>query len=94
MGLALWFVWFWFSRKFTYLFVSGLWAFSGIICLAGSPGRPHPPEAYGVLWLLGTLALIPLMLWYTKYNISVFLRMTARVTRQTLSCAAREWDNA
>jgi hypothetical protein len=92
MGTALWFVWFWFSRKFTYLAILGLWIFSGLACLVGGPGRPNPPAIYSLFWALETIALIPLVLLYTRYNVAVFIRMTGRATRQAASFTVRELD--
>ena len=89
---ALWFVWFWFSRKFTYLAILGLWIFSGLACLVGGPGRPNPPAIYILFWVLETIVLIPLVLLYTRYNVAVFIRMTGRATRQAASFAATELD--
>ncbi|WP_114944806.1 hypothetical protein [Microvirga calopogonii] len=91
MGTVLWFLWFLISRKVTYLTIFGLWAFSGLFCLVGAPGWPTPPDIWVLYWLLGTFAMIPALIWYTRYNIAVFVRMTARGSRQAAGFIETEW---
>lgn len=76
MGTVLWLIWFFISRKVAYLAAFGVWAFTGLLCLVGGPGRSTPPDLWALYWLLGTVAAIPLMLWYTLYNIKIFIRKT------------------
>jgi hypothetical protein len=87
-------LWFAASRWATYLSLCGIWIFSGLFCLVGGPGRPSPPDAYALLWLLGTIAAVPLVLVYTRYNLKVLVRLTARAAQDAGSLIKSEWDKA
>ncbi|WP_114947651.1 hypothetical protein [Microvirga calopogonii] len=90
MRTALWLIWFFVSRKIAYLMIFGVWLFAGILCLVGGPGRPAPPDIWALYWLLGTIALIPLVIWYTIYNIGIFIRKVRQGSIQLVQFAHRE----
>lgn len=91
MGNMLWFVWFFVSRKVVCLSILGIWIFTGLYCLVGLPGRPKPPASWAVYWVLGTAAAIPIVVWYTFYNIRVFVRKTGQSTRRVARVLETEW---
>ena len=90
MGTVLWLIWFFISRKVAYLGILGVWLFAGLRCLVGGPGRPNPPDLWALYWLLGTIALIPLVLWYTVYNVRIFIRKTKLGSIQLYEFLQRE----
>jgi hypothetical protein len=65
--------------------ILGIWMFSGLFCLVGGPGRPPPPDIWTLYWLLGTVALIPLVIWYTVYNVRVFIRRMSHGSQQLVT---------
>lgn len=90
MGTVLWLFWFFVSRKVTYLTILGVWLFAGLRCLVGGPGQPNPPDLRALYWLLGTITLIPLVFWYTVYNIRIFIRKTKLGSIQLIKLMQRE----
>jgi hypothetical protein len=93
MGTVLWLIWFFISRKVAYLTICGAWMFTGLLCLVGGPGRPTPPDLWALYWLLGTIALIPLVVWYTVYNIRIFIRKIGLGSVQLIEFVQKESRN-
>jgi hypothetical protein len=67
-----------------------VWLFAGILCLVGGLGRPAPPHIWALYWLLGTIALIPLVIGYTVYNIVLFIRKTGQGSIQLVEFVHKE----
>ena len=91
MGNLIWFIWFFISRKVAYLSIFGIWLFSGLRCLVGGSGSASPPDIWALYWAIGTLALIPALIWYTRYNVAVFIQRASRGSLQAAEFIQAEW---
>jgi len=87
-------VWFAISRAAAYFTLFGVWLFSGLFCLVGGPGRPTPTDSWAIAWILGTIALVPIIIIFTKWNLAILIRLSACAYNEAEDFVRTELDKA